>query len=225
MKIGVCYTSTTPELIQLVNAELTKNIGAGAEYLTYQDPTILAEVREAHYVTATATARLMGEYVQAINDGADVILNVCSSVGEVANSAQDFAKFTGIPIVRIDEEMCRDAVRRGTRIGVMATLSSTLDPTKNTILRVAREMNKRVELVDGLIDGAFGLTPEKFKAVMSDKAKELAPHVDVLLFAQGSMAYCEADIAKETGMFVASSPRYGAIEVMKALRAKGLLNN
>ncbi len=223
MKIGICYTSTTPELIDLVNRELTKNIGTGAEYLSYQDPSILAEVREARYVTATASARLMGEYIDAINDGADVILNVCSSVGEVADAAQSFARFTGIPIVRIDEEMCRDAVRHGKRIGVMATLSSTLNPTKNTILRVAREINKPVELFDGLIDGAFGLSPDKFLELMTAKAKELAPNVDVLLFAQGSMAYCEEPIAAETGKFVVSSPRYGAIEVKKALQAKGLL--
>ncbi len=225
MKIGICYTSTTPELIDLVNQELTGNIGPGAEYQSYQDPTILSEVRDSHYVTPGAAARLMGMYVSAINDGADVILNVCSSVGEVADSAQDFARFTGIPVVRIDEEMCRDAVRHGTRIGVMATLSSTLKPTKNTLRRVAREMNKRIVLIDGLIDGAFGLTPEKFSAVMSAKAKELAPDVDVLLFAQGSMAYCEQQIAGETGKYTVSSPRFGAAEVKKALQAKGLLKN
>ena len=55
--------------------------------------------------------------------------------------------------MRVDEEMCREAVRQGKRIGVMATLPTTLNPTKNTILRVAREMNRQVELVDALVDG------------------------------------------------------------------------
>ena len=130
-----------------------------------------------------------------------------------------------MPIVRIDEEMCREAVRKGKKIGVMATLSSTLNPTKNTIMRVARELNRQVTLVDGLIDGAFGLTPDKFKELMSKKAKELAPNVDVLLFAQGSMAYCEKLIADETGKCVLSSPRFGAAAVKSALIAKGLINN
>ena len=39
----------------------------------------------------------------------------------------------------------------------MATLPTTLNPTKNTILRVARELNRQVELVDALVDGGFGL--------------------------------------------------------------------
>ena len=67
--------------------------------------------------------------------------------------------------MRVDEEMCREAVRQGKRIGVMATLPTTLNPTKNTILRVAREMNRQVELVDALVDGGFGLDQEQFKAL------------------------------------------------------------
>lgn len=46
-------------------------------------------------------------FMKAVLDGADAILNICSSVGEVADAAQDIGKYTGIPIVRIDEEMCR----------------------------------------------------------------------------------------------------------------------
>ena len=54
--------------------------------------------------------------MQAVSDGADAVLNCCSSVGEVADSAQDIGRYTGIPIVRIDEEMCREAARLGKRV-------------------------------------------------------------------------------------------------------------
>lgn len=223
MKVGIVYTSTTPELIDLVEKELRKNIGDQAEFVSFQDPSILAEVRDNNYVTAGASARLIGLYTQAINAGADVILNCCSSVGDVADCVQDMGKFTGIPIVRIDEEMCREAVRKGSKIGVMATLNSTLEPTKNTILRVAREMNKRVELVDALLEGAFGLSQDEFKQRMLAKAQEIEDNVDVILFAQGSMAYCEDLIHETCKKVVVSSPRFGAYAVKKALEAKGLL--
>lgn len=227
MKVGIVYTSTTPELIELVERELRQQLGAAAEFVSFQDPSILAEVREAGTVTATATARLVTLFMNAVNAGADVVLNCCSSVGEVADCAQGVALFTGIPIVRIDEEMCRAAVRAatrsGNRIAVMATLSSTLDPTKNTILRVAREMNRRVELVDALVEGAFGLSPDGFKSKMLDKAKDVQDKADVILFAQGSMAYCETVIAEACGKPVFSSPRFGAPAVRAALQAKGIL--
>ena len=64
-----------------------------------------------------------------------------TAVSEGADAAHDIARYTGIPIVRVDEEMCREAVRQGKRIGVMATLPTTLNPTKNTILRVARAVS------------------------------------------------------------------------------------
>lgn len=222
MKIGIVYTSTTPELIELVERELRKNVGNDAEFISFQDPSILGETREAGYVTPAAAARLIGLFAKAVEQGADVILNCCSSVGDVADSTQDMAKYTGTPIVRIDEEMCREAVRLGKRIGVMATLPTTLDPTKNTIVRVAREMNRRVELVDALLDGAFGLSQDEFKARMQQKAQEIAGKVDVILFAQGSMAYCEEAIHDQCKKPVVSSPRFGAVAVKEALTSKGL---
>ena len=173
MKAGIIYTSTTPELIELVNREVRKNLGEDAQIQSYEDPSILAEVREAGYVTSKAAARLVAMFMQAVIDGADAVLNCCSSVGEAADAAEDIGKYTGVPIVRIDEEMCREAVRLGKRIGVLATLPTTLEPTKNTIRRVAREMNHQVTLVDGLLEGAFGIDQEQFKQLLRKKTEEI----------------------------------------------------
>ena len=140
MKVGLIYTSTTPELIELVEQEVKKQLGDDVELYSLQDPSILADVRAAGYVTTAPAARLIGMYMKAAE--VDAMLNLCSSVGEVADSAQDVAKYIGVPIVRVDEEMCREAVRKGQRIGVMATLPTTLEPTKGTILRMARECNR-----------------------------------------------------------------------------------
>lgn len=223
MKVALVYTSTTPELIELVEKEVRKVLPKDTEISSYKDPSILAEVREAGYVTAPPAARLIGMYMKAVCEGADAILNICSSVGEVADAAQDVGKYTGIPIVRIDEEMCREAVRQGLRIGVMATLTSTLNPTKNTINRVAREMNKHIELIDVLVDGGFGLDQEQFKELMSQYAGKICNKVDVILFAQGSMAYCEEYIQQKYGKPVLSSPRFGALALKEALVKQGLV--
>lgn len=223
MKAGIVYTSTTPELIELVNREVKGQLGEGAKLMNYEDPSILAEVREAGHVTAKAAARLVSMYMQATIDGADAILNCCSSVGEVADAAVTVGKYTGVPIVRIDEEMCREAVRLGHRIGVLATLQTTLEPTKNTIRRVAREMNREAVLVDGLIDGAFGMDQEQFRQMLLSKTEEIAGQVDVVLLAQGSMAYAEEYLHEKSGKPVVSSPRFGARALRAAMEQKGLL--
>lgn len=223
MKVGLIYTSTTPELIELVEAEVKKQLGEDVELFSLQDPSILADAREAGYVPGKAAARLIGMYMKAVEEGVDAMLNLCSSVGEVADCAQDAAKFVGVPIVRVDEEMCREAVRRGSRIGVMATLPTTLNPTKNTVLRVAREAGKHVELVDCLVDGAFGLDQEQFKQRLTDAAAGIIDKVDVVVLAQGSMAYAEPHLESVYGKSFLGSPRFGAAELKKALQAKGVL--
>lgn len=222
MKIGLIYTSTTPELISLVEEEVKKQIGE-AELYSLQDPSILAETREAGSVTPGAAARLIAMYMKAVCEGCDAILNLCSSVGEVADSVQTAAAYIGVPIVRVDEEMCREAVRRGKRIGVMATLPTTLEPTRNTIRRMARECGRAVELTDCLVEGAFGLNQEEFRQRMAESAATIADRVDVIVFAQGSMAYCERYISDLYQKTVLSSPRFGAAELKKALVKKGVL--
>lgn len=237
MKVGLIYTSTTPELIALVEREVRQNLGEDVELFSIENPQILATVREHGYVTAAPAAELIGMYMEAVEAGCDAILNICSSVGEVADSMQTAARYIGVPIVRIDEEMCRDAVRKASalarrasgnrppRIGVMATLPTTLDPTMSTIRRVSRECGQHVELVECLVENAFGLNQEQFKARMSECAASIADDVDVIVFAQGSMAYCEEEIAMKYNKMVLSSPRYGAAALAKALIAKGVIEN
>lgn len=223
MKAALVYTSTTPELIQIVEREVKAVLPADTEIISYQDPSILADVREAGYVTAGPAARLIAMYMKAVGDGADAVLNLCSSVGEVADAAQDIGRYIGIPIVRVDLEMCRDAVRMGKRIAVMATLPTTLEPTKNTIKRAAREMNRHVELIDVLVDGGFGLNQDQFQSLMLEAAGKAAQEADVFLFAQGSMAHCEDLISRTYQKPVVSSPRYGAAALKSALAQKGLM--
>ena len=223
MKVALVYTGVTPELIELVEREVKSQLPADTEIVSHKDPTIIADVVKAGYVTQDTAARLVKMFMESVEEHADGILNICSSVGDVADASQDLARLTGVPIVRIDEEMCREAVRLGKRIGVMATLPTTLNPTKNTVLRVAQEMGRRVELVDALVEGGFGLNPDQFKELMTKYAKEIADKVDVILFAQGSMAYCEQYIADIIGKPVLSSPRFGAIALRKAMEVKGLI--
>ena len=223
MKVGLIYTSTTPELIEMVESEVKKQLGEDIELYSLQDPSILADVRAAGYVTAAPAARLIGMYMKAVEEGCEAMLNLCSSVGEVADCAQSAAKYIGVPIVRVDEEMCREAVRLGKRIGVMATLPTTLEPTKNTVLRVAREMGQHVELVDCLVDGVFGADQAQFKAKLTEFAGKIINDVDVIVLAQGSMAYAEEHLRNVYGKPFLGSPRFGAAELKKALAAKGAI--
>src|SRR5574344_706936 len=59
MKVALVYTSTTPELIELVEKLVKEALPQGTEIASYQDPSILAEVRDTGYVTVPPAARLV----------------------------------------------------------------------------------------------------------------------------------------------------------------------
>jgi Asp/Glu/hydantoin racemase len=217
MKVAVIYTSTTPELVEMINTQLHSQFeGRNMEITSYKDPSILQEARENGYVTSGCARRLMNLYEQAVKDGADILFNVCSSVGDVAKLAKPLYEMTGVRFVRIDEDMAMAAVRSGTRIGVIATLPTTLEPTKRLVRDCANALGKDVVIVDALADGAFGLDREQFRQMLIDTASKIKDQVDVLLFAQGSMAYAEEDVSKAVGLPVYSSIKFGAAAVKAA---------
>ncbi len=220
MKVAVVYTSTTPELVQMVEQQLiTQLAGKDAQLMSYKDPSILQEARDNGGVTFGCARRLLNLYEQGVKDCADIILNVCSSVGDVALHAKPLYELTGVRFVRIDEDMAMEAVALGNRIGVIATLPTTLEPTKRLVLECAKRQGRMVELVDGLADGAFGLDPEQFKQKLIDTAMRIKDQVDVLLFAQGSMAYAEQAVAASVDKPTLSSIRFGAAAVRQAADA------
>lgn len=222
LKIGLVYTSTTPELIELVEKEVHNAFtDQTIEIVSFQDPTILELTRELGFAGREPSVRLMKEYIEAAEQGVDIILNICSSVGEVADAAQDFANFASIPIVKIDADMCLQAVKSGARIGVLATLQTTLDPTKKELIKEGRIIGRVPELVDVLINGAFGLDQEQFKTLLVNQAKKIQCQVDVILLAQGSMAYCAELIEKETDLPTFASPHFGALALRKKLNEMG----
>jgi Asp/Glu/hydantoin racemase len=166
---------------------------------------------------------LINLYEEAVRSGAEIIFNLCSSIGDVAALAKPLYESCGVSFVRIDEDMARAAVRSGRRIGVIATLRTTLEPTKRLIQACADEAAVKVELVDALADGAFGLDQEQFKKKLIETGRKVKEKVDILVFAQGSMAYAAKDVSEALGLPVFSSVAYGARAVKAAAdkRAEG----
>ncbi|WP_112611614.1 aspartate/glutamate racemase family protein (plasmid) [Rhizobium sp. WW22] len=97
-----------------------------------------------------------------------------------------------VPLFRIDEGMAKAAVEHGNRIGVMATLSTTLVPTMDLLKRQAHEAGKDVMIDDVLVQGAFQLLAggdvETHNAQLRQALEELSQKVDVIVLAQASMA-------------------------------------
>ena len=182
------------------------------------DDSLIADVVSSNKVTPAVTKRLMCYYEMAEEMGADVILNTCSSVGEVVALGRQVVE---TPIVRIDEPMARQAVEQYSRIGVIATLPTTLQPTLRLLREQAQQAGRSITIVEGLAEGAYdalvGGSPEQHDQLILETALRLKPQVDAIVLAQGSMARMEGNLADATGLPVLSSPRLGVAAVKRVL--------
>lgn len=170
---------------------------------------IMPEVRILHFVdestikntiaagrlekaTIRQVIRLVGSTFDA---GCDVALVTCSSIGVAVDMA---AELYDQPVLRVDRPMAEAAVARGRRIGVVATLSTTLTPTADLVRRVATEQGKDVEIVEHLCEGAFaavmagdGATHDR---IVGEGLTEGMRGLDAIVLAQASMARVVASL-------------------------------
>lgn len=145
------------------------------------------------------TSRRVVDYVASAEDaGADYILVTCSSIGPAVETA---ATLTKVPVLRVDQPMADKAVQMGRRVGVIATLPTTLEPTSDLVLRRAVVAGKDIQLTARLCEGAFdalmGGKAEVHDEMVAQALKELAQEVDVILLAQASMARVVGQLSEE----------------------------
>jgi Asp/Glu/hydantoin racemase len=185
------------------------------------DDSLIADIIADGRVTKAVRRRLYTYYDAACDSGADVILNTCSSIGDAAEAAREVFP---IPILRIDEPMARMAVGKGTSIGVLATLRTTLEPTMRLLQTCAHEAGVQVRIIEAVADGAFAAITQGDGALhdslVAEAAKTVARQCDVLVLAQGSMARMEQPLAEYTGRLVLSSPRLGVEMVKEVLEGR-----
>lgn len=179
-----------------------------ADLVHITDDSLLSEVR-AHGVTPAIRRRLTLYAMGAEATGARAILNCCSSVSETAALLR---QVVALPVVQIDEPMAEAAVNSGSRIGVFATLESTLEPSVSLVERVAREQGKTVQVRAVFCEGAFAAlqagNPEGHDSILATCLHRAVGQIDVAVLAQASMARAESRLAGQL-----SIPVYGSLRL------------
>ena len=170
-------------------AELADELVPAAEYFHIVDETLLANTRKSGSLTAVTRRRVLGYVESAADAGADLVVVTCSSIGPAVDASHTFVD---VPVLRIDEPMADEAVRLGSRVGVLATLAKTLQPTAELVERRAIAAGKDVEVDARVCDGAFDALQagdrDRHDELVREGLRELAAGVDVVVLAQASMA-------------------------------------
>jgi Asp/Glu/hydantoin racemase len=186
------------------------------------DESLLADAIEAGAVPAETQERLAGRVRTALEEGADLVVVTCSSMG---GATQAIAAREGWPLERIDVAMADRAVELGRRIAVVATLPSALEPTTALVRARAEAQGQAVELVPRLAEDAFAALqardPERHDDLVRTAIQSVIGDVDVIVLAQASMGRVIDRLGAEGGGTpILVSTELGVARVLDHLRAE-----
>jgi len=214
MKVVLIHTS--PVSLNDLKA-LFKEIIPEVEMVNIIDDSLLDEVKKVGHINSAIVSRMCC-YVQVAKTlEPDLIFNQCSSVGEAFDIARTQAS---CKTLKIDEPMAEKAVELGKRIGVVATVASTMNPSCNLIRRKAAEAGKEVDVREYLVNGALDILMsgdvEKHNELVIEAIRKAEAENDVVVLAQGSMTAI-LPLLNDTSKPILTSPRLAVERVRKEL--------
>jgi Aspartate racemase len=124
--------------------------------------------------------------------GVELILLACSTFNYAAELARPMID---IPILQIDRRMMELAVDQGKRVGMLATLATTVPSSERLLRIVAAEKKRDVEITTVLRPEAFEAVSrgdkETHNRILLEEIDKLSGKVDSIVMAQLSMSALE----------------------------------
>ena len=153
--------------------------------------------------------------------GVDLILLACSTF----NRAVEFARpMIDTPLLQIDRPMMDLAVQDGRRVGLLATVPTTVPASERLLRLAATEAGKEIEVKLRLCSEAFQVlkagNPDKHNEMLLHEIDQLSGQVDAIVMAQVSMTALEPRLTR-TQVPVYNSGRTAFNKVRQILEAIG----
>lgn len=207
---------TTPVTIPALKKEILAACGQ-VEVINLLDDSMLPMINRAGEITPDVRFRLHTLMLLAQSAGADAVLCACSSIGGIFEEGR---ALLSVPALRIDEPMAESAAMFH-RIGVAATLQSTIRPTTELIARKAASLGREIVIDAKVIDNAGSLLADgkeaEYDSLVGSELKRLAQDNDIVVLAQASMARAVAGLGGEERQRFLTSPASGVAALAERL--------
>ena len=194
---------------------------------------VIPEVEVVHWVDdtiqntnfacepGTIPRRNYAKFVQAALSqqeyGVDLILLACSTFNRAAEHARPMID---TPILQIDRPMMDLAVRDGSRIGLLATVPTTVPASERLLRLAAEEAGRAIEVKTRLCSEAFAAIKagraDEHNDLLIREIDRLSGEVDAVVMAQVSMSALEPCLAK-TKVPVYNSGRTAFLRISEIL--------
>jgi Asp/Glu/hydantoin racemase len=216
----IAFIHTSPSMIPVFKS-LAEELLPGQGVFNMVDESLLCDIIRDGCCPPKTARRLVSHVVEAEEAGATHILVTCSSMGRAVEASRVMVSAS---VLRVDEPMAERAVATGPRVGVIATLPSTLQPTADLIRTKAAALGKPIELIAQVVEGAFDAVISgdgaKHDSLVGVALRDLSSRVDVIVLAQASMARVTDSLSPEQKPVpILSSPRL-AVEHLARLTKK-----
>jgi glutamate racemase len=181
------------------------------------DEGLSSEAERRGGVDRVCIDRMMTLLRLAVDAGTDAVLLTCTAYSTMLPEAR--AAFASVPFFAVDQMMVETAVRRATRIGVLATFPAGLEQQRVLLNAEAAAQGKTIEIVPSLHPPAFdalrrGDAAEHDRIVLG-ALPALADDAEIVLLAQASMSRVADRVPERYRDRVLSSPQLAA-QALKA---------
>jgi Asp/Glu/hydantoin racemase len=188
---------TMPFVMNNISAPLEREFLAAhpdVEIQTILDTSLLADTMAAGRVTPRTAARLLSYVREAEQAGAALLLLTCTSLGEGMAHVRNL---TSLPTLCITEPLVREALDRGSRVGIVGTLPTSPAQIIEPLLAEARrrglgpdDLSIAVEVAEAAFAARGRGDTEAHDGLVSAAVLKLAREheLDSIVFAQASMS-------------------------------------
>jgi len=181
-KIAILHTakSTVPMFHKLINQNFRD-----VQIYNWLDDSILPMLMEDAGTLEYAFEKLLTYSRFAEGQGAELILNACSSVGEFKVYARNKIS---VPVLRIDDPVTDILAAKYRRIGVLATLETTLRPSTELLKGKGRELEISAEVVSGAYEAASKGNQQDHDSLIAKAVMNMLERKEAVFLAQASMS-------------------------------------
>jgi len=166
-----------------------QNKNKDVEIINIMDDSLLDESLANKGATKAVLRRLIFYVLAAESAGADVAMITCTTVGEASRLARGFVS---IPVFNIDEPMAKQAVRKGKKLGILATVPTSAPATRRLLEIEAKQAGRQIEIETVINKKAFAHLlkgeVEKHNELVCREMDKLAEKVDVIVLGQISLS-------------------------------------
>jgi hypothetical protein len=191
-----------------------------AQVLHLLDETLIEDFRREGGLSPHSRHKALQMALTAQEGGVDAILVTCSTLSP---SVDDFRPFLKIPIVKIDEPVIEEVVRKAGKIGLLATAETVLKSVEPLVVKKAAEIGRRISVrrfIKGDVWPILQRDPAAFYRAIAGAATEAAQECQAVILTQVSIAPGREFAQKKERKKIFASPTY-AVQALRGILSDG----